>query len=282
MSTLYLTRDEVEPACEHDALEYGEEGWYCVECREFARVKGFDSRALEGAHGGGESEAPSLDPSPRAHLAVNEAPPTSPTPCVDVTLRAMHAGYPMVSALPEEPVCPHGPDCDLEPEDCPRDDEGVPVPYVPGARVEDLEPESPSRTFDPSELAEMVGPPWGEAADELRRDIRRLFGPGRGPITESRHVNGMTYPEDRAPLPTPGAPLRPEDRLAMSAEVAHALRSGLHVAVDLVESAEEPAQQLAALDRLVKLASALDRASTNSHVQGEDTAATVSGVSLSS
>ena len=249
MSTLYLTRDEVEPTCEHDALEYGQEGWYCVECQTMARVKGFESRGLEGAHSEEGSEAPSLDPSPRVVSAVNEAPPSSPTPCVDVTLRAMHAGYPMVSVPPDEPVCPHGPDCDLEPEDCPRDGEGVPVPYVPGARVEDLEPESPSRTY-------------------------HLDGP--------RHVNGMVYPEDRAPLPAVGAPLRPEDRLAMSAEVAHALRSGLHVAVDLVESADEPAQQLAALDRLVKLASALDRASTNSHVQGEDTAATVSGVSLSS
>ena len=230
MSTLYLTRDEVEPTCEHDALEYGQEGWYCVECQNIARVKGSGEYALEGAYSEEGSHASSLDPSPCLASEVNKPLPSPPTPCVEVTERA----------IPDEPAH-HW-----------RIEPGVPVAYVPGARAEDMEPESPSRTYT---------------------------------IREPRHINGMVYPEDREPVtppPTPGAPLRPEDRLAMSAEVAYALRSGLHCAVDLVESADEPAQQLAALDRLVKLASALDRASTNSHVQGEDTAATVSGVSLSS
>jgi hypothetical protein len=256
MSTLFMTREEVEPAKEGQELTYCDErGWYCEETGEFARVKGFGEHAPERAYSEGDKRPPSLDPSPMQADKVNEPPLPTPPSRVELTERAMLAGFPSVPSKPEEPVCIHGPACDLEPEDCPRDADGVPILGEPAHHWR-IDPASPSRTYT---------------------------------IEEPRHVNGMTYSPDggwpsmhREDHREPVQPLRPEDRLTMSATSARALSRGLEVATELLDHSDEPAQQLAILDRLVKLASALDRASTNSHVQGEDTAATVSGVSLSS
>jgi hypothetical protein len=247
MSTLFMTREEVEPAQDGQELTYCDErGWYCEETGEFARVKRFGEHAPRTAYSEGGKRPPSLDPSPMQADKVNEPPLPTPPSRVELTERAMLSGFPSVPSKPEE--VPLG-----------TESASSEVPLDDPAHHWRIDPASPSRTYT---------------------------------IEEPRHVNGMTYApdggwpsmhrEDHRDHREPVQPLRPEDRLTMSATSARALSRGLEVATELLDHSDEPAQQLAILDRLVKLASALDRASTNSHVQGEDTAATVSGVSLSS
>jgi len=246
MSTLFMTRDEVEPAKEGQELTYCDErGWHCEATGELARVKGFKEHALERAYSEEGSHASSLDPSPMQADKVNEPPPSPPFPCVEVTERAIADDpahhWRIDPASPSKPLTP--------PEE---------VHVNRMTYPEDREPvySVPVKVWNPETHAE--------------EDVRVL--------SRSKMAEAMYHADHREPV----QPLRPEDRLAMSATSVRALTRGLEVTTELLDHSDEPAQQLAILDRLVKLASALDRASTNSHVQGEDTAATVSGVSLSS